>query len=368
MSGKITLSPGWAPRLYLVKANYYRQWLAPYEGTVVDSAKIAPDGTFAFSSGQWLKEPGAYTLFIQPVGQKFRQSVEEAPDAFNAIPCVLAPGSAPLRLNAHATALNRTAVWEQADAENRQLLQVCHLREPLIREYLAQKNAPPAEEEEEMHHGSPARDSVLAAFDQWADTTGSAWAAFLSLRLRAPENELRDRPEHFIQVQQRIAAQYPQHPWNEQLGQLLRPELLPVLKGEKMPLFALPGMQGDTLRLEDLKFKVILVDFWASWCAPCRKEIRQTLIPMYSRYHSKGFEILGVSIDGGRAAWENALRKDGVTWPNVSDLLGDASPVRQSLRFETIPANYLLDSEGRLLARNLHGAALEAALKQYLGE
>lgn len=369
LSGVISASEGWAPRLYLVKSNYYRQVLSPYEGTIVDSAKLAPNGYFSFHNKGWLQEKGVYSLYIQPVGSRFRNEIHADPALMNVIPLVLEPGQLTLRLEASAHALNRTAVWVDANPETHQMLQACHFREPLIQWLEQQKSQKPAaetdHEEETVHGNSAAADSVNVVLDRFLDTVQSPLPAFVALRLRAPENEFRDRPEFFIQVQQRLQNAAPGHPWIAQLGTFLAPERLPVLMGEKMPDFALINLNGDTLTLDSLHFKLILVDFWASWCAPCRKEIKQTLRPLYDEYHARGFEILGISIDGGRAAWENAIRKDGAIWPNVSDLEGDASPVRETLRFQTIPANYLLDNEGRLVGRNLHGEHLREVIKKY---
>ena len=369
LSGVIKTSEGWSTRVYLVKANYYRQVLAPYEGTIVDSATIGANGYFSIHNKGWLQEKGVYSLFIQPVGSRFRNEIHIDPASMNVVPMVLEPGKLPLRLEASARALNRTAVWVEADEYTKMMLQVCHLREPLIQWSEQQKQQQPAVDadthEEEVHGNTAVTDSVNAQLDRFIDTVQSPFPAFVGLRLRAPENEFRDRPEFFIQVHQRLQKAAPEHSWTTQLGALLDPAKLPVLIGEKMPSFALPNLNGDTLTLESLHFKLILVDFWASWCAPCRKEIKQTLRPLYDEYHALGFEILGISIDGGRAAWENAIRKDGAIWPNVSDLEGDASPTRETLRFQTIPANYLLDSEGRLLGRNLHGEHLREVIKKY---
>lgn len=369
LSGVIQTSEGWGTRLYLVKANYYRQVLSPYEGTIVDSATIGANGYFSFHNKGWLQEKGVYSLFIQPTGSRFRNEIHIDPAQMNVVPMVLEPGKQALRLEASARALNRTAVWVEANVETQLMLQACQYREPLIQwleQQKSQKQAVETDHEEETVHGnSIAADSVNASLDHFLDTVQSPLPAFVALRLRAPENEFRDRPEFFIQVHQRLQQLAPEHPWIAQVSAFLAPERLPVLMGEKMPAFALTNLNGDTLTLDSLQFKLILVDFWASWCAPCRKEIRQTLRPLYDEYHARGFEILGISIDGGRAAWENAIRKDGAIWPNVSDLEGDASPVRETLRFQTIPANYLLDREGRLLGRNLHGEPLREVIKKY---
>lgn len=364
LSGKIALREGWRPKLYLVKPNFYKQLISSYEGTLVDSAAIAPDGTFAFHHFSWLREKGLYLLFIQPEGSRFVNEIAEPVSAENYVCLVLAPGSG-IRLQANAWELTRSYQLLQADPESRQIARLRDLRAPV---YAALEGRLPAETtgEDWTPHGRPtAQDTVDAALEAFLDTTTSALPAFVALRLRAPDNEFRDRPEFFLGLLDRLHGLAPGHPWLAQLGVFMDRSKLPVLRGEKMPGFALPTPEGDTLRLSDVRGKLLLVDFWASWCAPCRVETRETIRPLYDRYHELGFNVLGVSIDRSREAWTAAIRKDGAIWPNVSDLLGDASPVRQALKFEYIPANYLLDSEGRLLARNLHKEELQIFVGKY---
>ena len=367
LSGKISLREGWRPRVYLVKPNFYKQLISSYEGTVVDSAVIAPDGTFAFENLSWLREKGIYMLFIQPTDSRFYHEIADPPTAENYVCLVLSPGS-DTRLRANAWELTRSYRLLQATGESRQIARLRDFREPLYREFETHR---PAEDSVQVWstHGSQAvQDTINASLDAFLDTANTLLPAFAALRLRVPDNEFRDRPEHFLQVMERLNTLAPGHPWVAQLGVFMDRSKLPVLEGEKMPDFALPTPEGDTLQLSDIQGKLLLVDFWASWCAPCRAEMRETIRPLYDRYRGRGFQVLGVSIDRSREAWTAAIRKDGAIWPNVSDLLGDASPVRQTLKFEYIPANYLLDAEGRLLARNLHKEELRIFVEKYFAQ
>ncbi|TNE50295.1 MAG: TlpA family protein disulfide reductase [Bacteroidetes bacterium] len=360
VTGQVTLQPDWQPRLYVVRPQYYRQVLAPYEGRVIDTIDLEPDGSFQYVFPD-TAEKTLYVLYAQPTDSRYPNGIEELPARENYITLIPEPG-APIVLNADISALNRSYRLKQANAESHTLAQLRDCRAPL---YLEEAQTD-TDEETDTHGNAGARKAVNEALDHFLDTSRTALPLFVAFRLRAGDNEFRDRPEFSLQVLDRLRTLAPGHPWVDQLAFFLQPDRLPVLKGEKMPDFALPTPEGDTLHLSDLRARLLLVDFWASWCAPCRLETREVIRPLYEQYHEKGFNVLGVSIDRSRTAWMAAIEKDGAIWPNVSDLLGDPSPVRQSLKFEYIPANYLLDAEGRLLARNVHGDTLRELVRQYL--
>ncbi|MBS1647070.1 MAG: AhpC/TSA family protein [Bacteroidetes bacterium] len=125
--------------------------------------------------------------------------------------------------------------------------------------------------------------------------------------------------------------------------------------------FTMPTPEGKQLSLASFKGKVLLVDFWASWCGPCRKE-NPNVVAMYKKYHSKGFEILSVSLDEDKDKWLNAVKSDGLTWNHVSDLKGWDNQAAKMYGIESIPFTMLLDKEGKVVAKGLRGAELEAAV------
>ncbi len=129
---------------------------------------------------------------------------------------------------------------------------------------------------------------------------------------------------------------------------------------------ALPGVQGDTLRLSALKGKVVLIDFWASWCGPCRMANRG-LTKIYSKFKNKGFEIFSISLDDNAAAWERAMKKDKINWLQVREGGGWEAATARKWNITAIPTNFLMDKDGTLLAMDLEGKQLEHALQELLG-
>jgi peroxiredoxin len=142
---------------------------------------------------------------------------------------------------------------------------------------------------------------------------------------------------------------------------------LALAPGKTAPDFSLPEAKGDTLSLSGFygKHKLILLDFWASWCAPCRAE-NPNLRAAYAKYRSKGFEIVGVSLDQNKEAWLRGIKEDKLSWPQLSDLGYFNSEAARLYGINSIPANFLLDGNGVIITSNLRGPELEKAIEQYL--
>lgn len=137
-----------------------------------------------------------------------------------------------------------------------------------------------------------------------------------------------------------------------------------TLGAEQAPDIALPNPDGKTMKLSDLRGKYVLLDFWASWCPPCRRE-NPNVVAAYQKYHNKGFEIFSVSLDKDKNAWKSAIEKDHLTWKyHVSDLKEWESSVIPLYGIQSIPQSYLIDPKGNVIATNLRGNNLE----QKLGE
>ena len=120
---------------------------------------------------------------------------------------------------------------------------------------------------------------------------------------------------------------------------------------------------GSTIKLSDVNQQYTLIDFWASWCGPCRRE-SGSLNDLYNKYNNKGFEIYGVSLDSDRDKWLAALEKDNRTWANVSSLEGFKTPAAFDYAVTALPDNYLIDAAGKIIAKNIHGEELEVLLEE----
>ncbi|WDF65255.1 TlpA family protein disulfide reductase [Flavobacterium sp. KACC 22763] len=134
--------------------------------------------------------------------------------------------------------------------------------------------------------------------------------------------------------------------------------------GDIAPEIDLPDTKGEKVALSSLRGTLVLVDFWASWCGPCIKE-QPLLIKLHNAYPDK-LSIYGVSMDTKKPLWTGAIAKAKLPWTNVSDLKYWQSPVIGDYMLQSIPLNFLIDKNGIILAKNIHGQALEAKIKELL--
>jgi peroxiredoxin len=135
--------------------------------------------------------------------------------------------------------------------------------------------------------------------------------------------------------------------------------------GEVAPDFELPNTEGKQVRLSSLRGWYVLIDFWASWCGPCRQE-NPAMVRLYREYNKLGFEILGVSLDESKERWEGAIGKDGLPWIHVSDLRGWQSAAGKFYSVNAIPKTVLLDKEGKVIALGLRGEELRERIIELL--
>lgn len=362
ISGTIELTDEYKAMVYLVKPESFSQIAASYEGRVLDSASIGANGEFNFKNLPRNDKPELYYLVIQKKDEKFANQLEnEEIASANYLPFVYRKGTE-LKFQSHVTTFQSQSKINGLNEFNDEILALAQKRNELYTHYL--KNFTEIDESNLMAF-EKARFDYQSELIQSAQNSHSIFVPALALRWASLSGDYERLPELVKMSCSKMKDLDAAHLFTNQVCELTAD--LPLSIGDNFPDYELPMLNGETQNLTQLLGeKLTLIDLWAAWCAPCRVENRKTLIPLWDAYHDQGLQIVAYSIDGGRNAWEKAIETDGAhRWLHASHLQGDDSPLFQQLKISTIPANYILDANGKILAKNLHGEELTEWIAEY---
>lgn len=353
-------------KIYLIEPETLREVAASYFGKVIDSAVVNSDGSFEFHHLPKTQKPVLLELAIQVSGKGPNYLQTDNPMQSNYMPIIWQLGE-PLHITAKWDEFQKSFSIENPSEINKTLLDIRDINQKAYQTYLAGKDW-------QLEDGSQLLEKEYAILQyqtqliKFANRIQYLMPALVALRWVSPENDYERVPEFLVSQCNKWEKKQGDHPWVKQLCKESNRSNLPVLVGDVFPNLKLPMLTKDTLSLKDqLGKKLTIIDLWASWCAPCRKENREVLVPIWNEYHDQGVQIIAYALESDESTWRSASEQDGANrWLQASDLQGDDAPFLKKIRVRTIPANFILDNKGLVIAKNVHGQDLIDLVKSYM--
>jgi len=319
--------------------------------TVIDTARTDDDGKFVMLG--YVKDRAIYSI---------RYSVNKT------ILVVLEPGKQQIQLNAgYPTAGNYTVtghglstnITNYLNTVNGYYSSITKLQQQINQAYRG--GAQQAQVNQiQQQYGSKINEMTRFVV-KYIDTVQSGLLAGFASNMLDPNQQL----DQMQKALKKLEAEDPESPYTKNLANKLR-GIASTVVGAEAPDINLPDPNGQAIALSELRGNIVLIDFWASWCGPCRKE-NPNLVNLYHKYKEQGFKIYSVSLDNQKARWVQAIQRDQLEWTeHVSELVqrrwGDK--VMQMYNFNSIPTSYLLDKEGNIIGKNLRGIQLQQKLAE----
>jgi peroxiredoxin len=341
ISGSIT-NPGSLKKIYIVQADSTSY-------SIVDSTNLSEDGKFHF------KHSAPYAnLFKIRIGSNIFDLIAKNSDVIDF--------STNLTDSAHTYTISGSSDSEKIKEFNKINDLYGGQEGKLVDEYRSKAQKLGRQSDSLINAYRPGFEKILAeqsnAILAFANKNTNSLAGFYAVTSLDPNKY----EQQLIAYADLIKDNFKDNPAVQRFKRAMM-EVKPVSIGQKAPDFAINGIDGKPIKLSDYKGKYVMLDFWASWCGPCRQE-NPNVVKQYHIYKAKGLNILGISLDINKPEWQQAVNADHLTWAHGSDLKRFDGPVEKTYHIEAIPSNFLIDPQGNIVAKNITGGDLEEFLNK----
>ena len=374
IEGNFKLMDGWSTEIYLLAITNYNDVFSSTNKYNIDTAIVDTKGDFLFHLENIPCIDCLYRIDVRPQdsnGAFIHSGTSEENFALFEL-----DENQKIVINGNANQLTKSFVMEGAPS-NWSYQAIRKLREPIYQlgdhvsqqftnpEFLAGKNIDSLKEVFVNQLIEVSEENNLILLDHM-NASMNIYDKIIGAKLYDYDTKVENDLPIYERMSSQVQETYHDHPCLKQLTKRIYDTKYVLPPGSVTPALNLPDTTGVSIELKNIGENLILIDFWASWCAPCRHENKATVKPLFDEFKSKGFLVYSVSMDSKEKNWKKAIRKDEMDWVNVSDLLGNDSPVYSKYKIEGLPTTYLIEKDGlKILAKNIRGDELKEFVRNY---
>lgn len=373
IKGKIIATPGdsaYRHKVYLAKMTSINDFFMSSPQFIVDSAVIKKDGIAEFRNAGVIENNTFYRLEAAPASGGTILNMGGTGENFAVL---LLNKHSQIEFETELPRFNYTFKLKKGDNANRSIRRVYdmerrtnELMEPL-RARMYKLYEDPTSSPDTIKLLKKQNSELIEALDvkmqPVIDTLANPYVSLLTFMFHSSSDSL-----YCLKVNNRYQKEIPQSKYASQFSDMIYDELYTLPIGSQAPDFILPDKDGKPVKLSGFRGNYVLLDFWASWCHPCRNENKEIVKPLAKKYAGKNFVVVSVSMDTKSEVWHNVLATDQLDWTELCDLKGITSGAAKAYKVTDVPVTYVIDPSGNIISKNMHGSELERFIEHKMAK